>query len=177
MSSPVPDSGRPIEDLETGLRVPSDLLGGATMVAFGAFFLVNSGEDMRDWIWPRSLSLLLIVLGIALAVRGLARNGRRSTVRVVPGALRGREALHRGDSDVLLFAVAVVAFVALMNIVGFWLLTFLMVSAATNLLDPEPTRRKRIMGVLAALAVAVGGYVLFEIIFYVPFPNTPGMPF
>lgn len=177
MSSPVPDSGRPIEDLETQLRVPSDLFAGVAMVAFGTFFLVNSGEELTDWIWPRSLSQILIVLGVVLAVRGLTRNGRRTTVPVVPRALRGRGSLRRGDADVLLFAVAVVVFVAFMNIVGFWLLTFLMFSAAANLLDPEPTPRKRVIAVVAALAVAISGYVLFEIVFYVPFPNTPGLPF
>lgn len=117
------------------------------------------------------------MLGIALAVRGLARKGRQRTVPIIPAALRGRGALRRGDADVVLFAVAAVAYVALMNVVGFWLLTFLVVAAAANLLDPEPTRRKHIIGVVAALVLAVCGYVLFEIIFYVPFPGTPGMPF
>lgn len=48
MSSQVPDPARSTELSESGLRIPSDLLGGIIMVAFGAFFLVNSGEDMRD---------------------------------------------------------------------------------------------------------------------------------
>jgi hypothetical protein len=177
MTSPAPEQGRSTERAEAGLRIPSDLLAGIVMVAFGAFFLVNSGEDMRDWIWPRSLAQLLIGLGIALAVRGVTRKGRQRSVPVLPVALSGRAALRRGDSDVLLFAVAVVAYVALMNIVGFWLLTFLVVAVAANLLDPEPTRRKRIIGVVAALVLAIVGYVLFEVVFYVPFPGTPGLPF
>lgn len=177
MSPSAPESSHLAEATEAGPRIPLDLLGGVMMIAFGTFFLINSGEDLRDWIWPRSLAQLLIVLGIALAVKGLVRKRQQVTVPILPVALSGRSALRRGDADVLLFAVATVVYVALMNIIGFWLVTFVVVSVAATLLDPAPTRRKRIIGVVAAALLTLSGYVLFEVVFYVPFPGTPGLPF
>jgi hypothetical protein len=34
-----------------------------------------------------------------------------------------------------------------------------------------------VVSVVSALAVTVVGYIIFEIVFYVPFPGTPGLPF
>lgn len=166
----------PSED-EGGTRIPRDVVGGVIAIIIGAFFFAFSGEDVRDWIWPRTLAQVLFVLGVILTVRGLLPAGRQSTFPLVPRALRGRAALSRGDSDVLLFALGIVAYVALSPLIGFWLVTFLTVVTAAIALDLERTRRKRIRAVLVALALTVVGYVLFEIVFYVPFPGTPGLPF
>lgn len=177
MSSQLPDSGPLSEEGSSGPRVPVDVAGGALSIVFGFFFLWNSGEDMRDWIWPRTLSQLLMVLGAVLILRGLTASGRSRTVPVIPRALRGLSALKRGDADVLVFALMIVGYVALAPRLGFWLMTFLVVSAAATLLDLEITRRKRVIAVLVALAVCLVGYLLFEVVFYVPFPSTPGAPF
>jgi len=176
MTSPTPD---PTADVvvTSGPRIPVDLVGGSIAIAIAAFFYTFSGEDMRDWIWPRSLAQVLAVFGLILVFRGLSRAGREDALPLVPRALRGRAALKRGDTDVLLFALLVIAYVGLMNLLGFWLLTFLVVALGSMALDIEPTRRKRVISVVAALVLTAAGYVLFEIVFYVPFPSTPGLPF
>lgn len=174
-SAPEPTSAPEAE--VPGARIPLDVLGGGVSIAIGAFFFAFSGEDVRDWIWPRTLAQVLMVLGVVVLIGGLRPAGRNVTFPLVPRALRGRAALRRGDSDVLLFALGVIAYVVLMSLLGFWLVTFLVVAGAAMALDLGLTRRKRIVAVLVALALTVVGYVLFEIVFYVPFPGTPGLPF
>lgn len=176
-ASSAPDQASAPEGDVSGPRVPLDVLGGTISIVIGAFFFAFSGEDVRDWIWPRSLAQVLMVLGVLVLIRGLRSEGRRETFPLVPRALRGRAALRRGDSDVLLFALGVIAYVGLMSLLGFWLVTFLVVAGAAMALDLGLTRRKRIQAVLVALVLTVVGYVLFEIVFYVPFPSTPGLPF
>jgi hypothetical protein len=165
------------ETMSSGPRIPIDVAAGVIACAIASFFYAFSGEDLRDWIWPRSLAQFLGVAGILLVLRGLSPAGRTRSVPILPRALRGRAALRRGDSDVLLFALFVVAYAGLMNLLGFWLLTFIVVAFGSMALDLEPTRRKRVVSVISALAVTVVGYIIFEIVFYVPFPGTPGLPF
>jgi hypothetical protein len=165
------------EATSSGPQVPVDVVGGFIVCAIASFFYAFSGEDLGDWIWPRSLAQFLAVAGILLVFRGFSPSGRTRSVPFLPRALQGRAALRRGDSDVLIFALLVVAYVVLMDLLGFWLVTFVVVAFGSMALDLERTRRKRVISLLSAAAVTVVGYIIFEIVFYVPFPGTPGAPF
>ena len=153
------------EDRQARRRMPAELVGGLLMLGTAAFFRLNSGAGGLDWLFPVVLSYVLGAFGILLIVRGLAGSGGR--VPVVPPILRGQ------GVDVAVFIVLTVAYVGLMSLVGFWVMTALTIFAGAVYLDTERSARRLALAFGVALAACVVGFLLMTRVFYVPFPPMP----
>lgn len=140
----------------------ADLISGIVLAALGTFIIWNSGEGV-DWAFPRGLAYILIVVGIVLAVLGVARRGRLRRARRHDGT----EAF-----DAAVFCAITVAYVAMLSTLGVWLCTFLMVvGAGLFLTEGRPTRRRTAVMVVVATGVCLVGYVFFEVLFSINVPQ------
>lgn len=150
------------EDVGRSPRVGRDVLAALALFAIAGVLLSQSGADLRDWVLPRTLNYLLIVVGVVLLVRGLVRP--RETVHVVPR-------LSRGGRDAVLFVAVAVGYVAVMPIAGFWITSAVVIVVLSVALAESRNLRTVLVSVAAAVAICVVFYVLMLHVFYVPLPE------
>lgn len=150
-------------------QLPADLVGGLVMIGIAAVFRLESGDERLDWIFPVVLSYVLGGLGILLVIRGLL--GRGDRVPAVPPILRGQ------GVDVAVFLVLTVGYVALLERVGFWVMSALTIFVAAVYLDPVRSPRRLAIAAAVAVAVCIAAYLLLTRVFYVPFPPADWLPF
>ncbi len=155
-------------DAQTG-RIPMDLVGGVFLLAVVAVFVLNAGDDMLDWIFPLSLSYALGVIGVYLTIRGLVGFGQR-TDTLLP-------VLRRRGVDVFVFSCLTAAYVGLARLVGFWIMSIVMLFGGAVYLDHARTPRRIVGAALAAVAVCIVAYIVLRRIFYVPLPRAKWLPF
>lgn len=165
---PEDTDGAPDEDAPGTGRIPLDLVGGICLLAIVALFLGRAGQDRLDWIFPRTLSYGLAIIGVYLTVRGLLRMGDR-TDTLLP-ILRGR------GVDVVVFSVMVFLYVVLARPVGFWIMSAVTLFAGAVYLDPERTPKRIAIAAVVALLVCVLSFLLLERVFYVPVPRARWIP-
>jgi Tripartite tricarboxylate transporter TctB family len=164
VSTPDTETGRPERR-----QIPADAVAGLVMIGIAAVFRLKSGEERLDWIFPVALSYILGGLGILLVVRGLLGHGAR--VSAVPPVLRGQ------GLDVAIFVGLVVAYVVLLEPVGFWVMSVLTITVAAMYLDPERSLRRLAIAFAVAIGVCLAGWLLLTRVFYVPFPPADWLPF
>jgi hypothetical protein len=146
----------------------TDLIGGTVLIVIATFMLVNAGEGI-DWTFPVALAWILVATGVFLVVRGLVKIGRSKAV--VGDAGMANDKASR-DPVVGLFAVVGIVYVLLIEPVGFWAASALLIFGSALMLRGErPTRRSVSMLAAVSVGTCVVGYVMLQYILLIPLPN------
>lgn len=145
-----------------GPQISVDVLAALPLFLIAAVMLSKTGDEMRDWVMPRSLNYLLIVLGLILLLKGLVRPGTK--VPVIPPLVRGR-----GWDTAFFMAVAVVYVVAV-PVIGFWISSAAALFVLSVALAGQRDLRTYIQAAGTAVGVTVVAYLLMTYVFYVPLP-------
>jgi len=144
-----------------------DLVGALVLFAVGGIALSGMGTGMQNWLFPQVLTYLILFIAAVLLLRVMLG----TVVRHVPDLLRASREDHAVIVDVLVFCAIVLAYILLLDGLGFWLASFLMLSVASIYLTPNKTWRNIVLAVVVALAACALAYVIFLHVFYVPLPE------
>jgi hypothetical protein len=144
-----------------------DFVTALVLFGIGIFFLSSTGDGVKDWIFP----LLAIYLMLGMAVLLLGRFVLGVVQGRAPNIIEGFGKDRMVVVDLLVFGTMVLAYILLMNGIGFWLDSLLMLIAASIYLTKTRTRRSMILAVAVPLATCVLAYVIFLHVFYVPLPE------
>jgi hypothetical protein len=141
-------------------RVNSDLWGGLFLLAFGAGgVLLAGGSNPNVWGFPRVLSVLLLLFGAGLLVKGLVRPDRREIVTARTAA-----------GTVAPFMLGLVAYWVLLDRLGFIATTILLYATATWVLRRRFTLPAALLSLAVAAALTLAVYQLFANWLFVPLP-------
>lgn len=155
------------EEFRAG-RAGKDVLAGAILVLIGIVFLSQTGRSAADWVFPRLLTYVLIVIGAYFFLKALFellihhREFRVATPRL---------AEMDGFRDAVIMGAILVADVVLQGIIGFWAASFLMLAGASFYLGARSTARSALPALLVAVVVCVVAYGIFTLFFQVFFPT------
>ncbi len=149
-----------------------DLLTALVLFGVGAVFWVDPGADVKDWIFPRLATYLVLGIAVALTARVVFAAIMKRLPDVIPVNVDDRIAFV----DVLVFLVIVLAYMLVMYGIGFWLSSLLMLSLTSIYLTKERTRRNIILAVVVPLLTCIAAYFIFLHVFYVPFPKATWWP-
>ena len=144
-----------------------DFLTALVLFGIGAVFWSGIGADVKDWGFP--LLATYLILGIAVAL--LARVVLAAVLKRAPDIIDGFRENRIVIIDLLVFCAIVLAYVLVMNGLGFWLASFLMLTLASLYMTQEKTRRNLILAVVTPLGVCILAYFIFLRVFYVPLPE------
>ena len=153
---------------EQGPLVSVELVAGIVMLAFVSVFIFNSGDVLLDWVFPLVLATAGAVIGVYFVIRGLL--GRGAKMPLLPPLLRGKGVL------VAVFVVIAVFYTGLARVVGFWIMSWLMVFTASLYLAEERNLKQAAVSAVIALAISLVGFWLFSRVFFVPFPRATWLP-
>lgn len=156
------------EDSPPGPQVSQDLVGGLVLGSIVAVFLLRAGPMNRDWVFPLVLAWATGVVSAYLVVRGLLGHGERISAR--PTLFRG------GALDIGVFIAMAVAYVALLRPLGYWIMTSVMIFAASQYLDTRRSRANVVISAVVAIVVSLGAFLLLTKVFYVPVPKARWLP-
>lgn len=152
------------------IRVSEEILAAAVCFVLAGLFQSRTGISGRplEWVYPQWLLIFIAALGVVLLIRGLLGYGKK--YELVPPIARGQ------GRDVAVFILIAVVYVLLLEPVGFWPMSILMVFVASMILTIERTVKVAVVSALTAIAMAVVGHLIFRRIFYIPFPEPPWWP-
>lgn len=152
------------------IRVSEEILAAGVCFVLAGLFQSRTGISGRplEWVYPQWLLIFIAAVGVILLVRGLLGYGEK--YELVPPILRGE------GRDVAVFILIAVIYVLLLEPVGFWPTSILMVFVASMILTTERTVRTAAVAAVTAVAIAVIGHLVFRRIFYIPFPEPPWWP-
>ena len=152
--------------------IDRDLVSALVLFFLGAVSLSQMGTDMRNWLFPQVTTYLILFIAALLLLRVVVA----TVAKRAPDLLR----LTREDRgtlvDVAVFCAIVVVYVFLLDGLGFWLASFLMLSLASIYLTPDKTPRNISLAIVVPLVACVLAYVVFEHVFYVPVPEATWWP-
>ncbi len=154
------------------LIIDRDLLTALVLFGIGGVFLSDSGNDLKDWIFP--LLATYLVLGIAVALVLLVIF--RAIMKRLPDIPRLTAEDRIAYFDVLVFFLIVLAYILVMRGIGFWLSSLLMVTLTSIYLTLEKTRRNMILALVVPLLFCIAAFFVFTHVFYVPFPQATWWP-
>lgn len=149
-----------------------DLLTALVLFGVGAVFSADSGENVKDWIFP--LLATYLVLGIAGALFLLVIF--RAIMKRLPDIIHLTSEDRIAYFDVLVFILIVLAYVFVMYRLGFWLSSLLMLTLTSVYLTLEKTRKNIGLALVVPLVACVAAYFIFTHVFYVPFPEAAWWP-
>ena len=144
-----------------------DLVGALVLFLVGGVSLSGLGTGMQNWLFPQVLTYLIFFVGAVLMLRVMLG----AAVKHVPNIMRASREDHGVIVDVLVFCAIVLAYILLLDGLGFWLSSFLMLSLASIYLTPKKTRRNIVLAVVVSLVACALAYVVFLHVFYVPLPE------
>ncbi|MBF0278875.1 MAG: tripartite tricarboxylate transporter TctB family protein [SAR324 cluster bacterium] len=147
--------------------IDRDFLTALVLFSIGAVFLSDSGNDLKDWIFP--LMATYLVLGIASALLLIVIF--RAVMRRLPDSIHLSSGDRIASFDVLVFISIVLIYIFVMYGLGFWLSSFLMLLFTSIYLTLEKTQTNIKLAVIVPLCACVAAYLLFTHVFYVPFPE------
>lgn len=139
-----------------------DLVGALLLCAIGLVSVSQMGEGMRNWVFPRSLTYILFIVAAVLIVTGVRKYLQQKPAEIV---------IPAGAGGVIVFALGAIVYVFLINVLGFWIPSFLVLVVGTLYLSSERGWRAAAIASAIALGTCVGAYVLFTQIFYVALPQ------
>lgn len=149
--------------------VDRDVVSALLLFLIGGIFQSQMGTGMEDWIFPQVLTYLIMSIGALLLLRvALAKRA--------PDLLRMSREERGMVVDVGVFCVIVVTYMMVVNGLGFWLSSFLMLSLTSLYLTPQKTRRNITLAILVPLVACVLAYIVFLHVFYVPVPTATWWP-
>lgn len=147
--------------------IDRDFVSALILLAFGGIFLSVSGTDTRNWIFPRMLIYIILFAGAVLAARVLLG----PVVKHVPDLLNVSRDDRHAFVDVFVFCALVLGYILVMNGLGFWLASFIVLVLGSIYLTPEKTPRNLGIAVVVPLAACIVAYFVFLHVFYVPVPT------
>lgn len=152
------------------IRVSEETLAAGVCFVLVGLFQSRTGISGRDleWVYPQWLLIFIAALGVVLLVRGLLGYGEK--YELVPPIFRGQ------GRDVAVFILIAIGYVLLLEPVGFWPMSILMVFVSSMILTSERTVRAAVVSAVTAIAIAIVGYLVFRRVFYIPFPEPPWWP-
>lgn len=152
--------------------VDRDVVSALLLFLIGGIFQSRMGTGMEDWIFPQVLTYLIMSIGALLLLRVLlaALAKRASDLLRISRDERGMVI------DVVVFCVIVVTYMMVVNGLGFWLSSFLMLSLTSLYLTPQKTRRNVTLAVVVPLVACVLAYIVLLHVFYVPVPTATWWP-
>lgn len=156
-----------------------ELLTALVLFGIGAVFLVDSGANIKDWIFPLLATYLILGIAVALVVRVVFA----AIMKRLPDTIHLTSEYRIPFIDMLGFSLIVLAYLLVMYSLGFWLSSFLMLTLTSVYLTLDKTeknlekQRKNIrMALVVPLATCVAAYLIFTHVFYVPFPEATWWP-
>jgi len=149
-----------------------DFLTALVLFGIGGVFLSNSGDDLKDWIFP--LLATYVALGIAVALVLLVIF--RAIMNRLPDILHLTADERIAYFDVLVFFLIVLAYILVMRGIGFWLSSLLMVTLTSINLTLEKTRHNMMLALVVPLLFCIVAFFVFTHVFYVPFPKGTWWP-
>ncbi len=153
--------------LPAGARVHSTSnlwIGGFALIIAGLTWWELDGVDLQSAVLPKVCAALMVI--VALGLLGKAWQLRRSPKE------EKIKAANLDSRRVLLAVLLAVAYVLLLPVIGFYVMTFVVFCLLAMLLAPRPGGLKKLpvimlTGGLACLAF----YLVFQRVFNVPFPE------
>lgn len=152
--------------------VDRDLVSALALFFIGGVSLTQMGTGMRNWIFPQVLTFLILFIAVLLAARVVLAPVTKRIPDIVRVSHEGRGMFV----DVLVFCAIVLAYILVMNGLGFWLSSFLMLVLASIYLTPNKTPRNIGLAIIVPLVTCVLAYVVFLHLFYVPVPEASWWP-
>ena len=149
-----------------------DLLTALVLFGVGAVFSADSGDDLKDWIFP--LLATYLVLGVALALLSLVIF--RAIMKRHPDIIHLTSEDRIAYFDAFVFFLIVLAYILVMSGLGFWLSSLLMVSLTSIYLTLDKTRKNIWLALVVPFVTCVVAYFVFTHVFYVPFPEAAWWP-
>jgi hypothetical protein len=142
-------------------RLSPDVYGALGSVALvGIAFYGMAGRTGASWIFPRVLAWTLLGFSVLLLIRALVHSER---VRMWQTRQVAR--------DVLVFVLGVLVFLLAIPRLGFWIPSFITVTAAITLLGEDRSYRTLLKAAMGALIVVVIFYFVFFETFNVRLPQ------
>jgi len=154
------------------LIIDRDLLTALVLFGIGAVFSADSGDNVKDWIFP--LLATYLVLGIAVALVLLVIF--RAIMKRLPDIPHLTEEDRIAYFDVLVFFLIVLAYILVMRGIGFWLSSLLMVTLTSIYLTLEKTRHNMMLALVVPLLFCIVAFFVFTHVFYIPFPEATWWP-
>jgi len=154
------------------LIIDRDLLTALVLFGVGAVFSADSGDNVKDWIFP--LLATYLVLGIAVALVLLVIF--RAIMKRLPDIPHLTEEDRIAYFDVLVFFLIVLAYILVMRGIGFWLSSLLMVTLTSIYLTLEKTRHNMMLALVVPLLFCIVAFFVFTHVFYIPFPEATWWP-
>ncbi len=152
--------------------VDRDLVSALVLFLIGGVALSGMGTDMRNWLFPQVLTYLILFIGVLLVLRVVLAAVTKRAPDIVRASREGRGILV----DVLVFCAIVLAYILVLDGLGFWLSSFLMLSLASIYLTRHKTLRNVSLAVVVPLLACVLAYFVFMHLFYVPLPEASWWP-
>jgi uncharacterized membrane protein len=115
--------------------IDRDLVSALVLFFIGGVSLSAMGTDMRNWIFPRVLTYLILIVATVLVARVVLAAVKKRA----PDIMRTSREDRGIFVDVLVFCAIVLAYILVVNGLGFWLSSFLMLSLASIYLTPDKT--------------------------------------
>lgn len=144
-----------------------DLVSGLVLFVIGGVALSAMGTDPRNWIFPQVLTYLILFMAALLVGRVLLGTAVKRAPDIMRATREGRSAFV----DLLVFCTIVLVYILVVNGLGFWLSSFLMLSLASLYLTPQKTPRNIGLSIVVPLVACVLAYLVFLHLFYVPLPE------
>ena len=140
-----------------------DLVTGLVLLCVYALFIADSSADPKDWIFPILANYVILIIGIVLFARG--------AFALIFKRLHADKEDRVALIDVLVFFLITLVYMFIMYGLGFWLSSWLMLSATSIYLTLDKTPRNIRIAMLVPLGTCIACYYAFLYFFYVPFPR------
>jgi putative tricarboxylic transport membrane protein len=148
------------------LRKYKEVLTGAFLLAFSAFFFYNAGsirllgkQIITARAFPRTLAVLLGFLSLWMLVEGCMKLAKNSSPRA---AASGTPKDYSGAARIGLTIIALIVYILCMRPVGFLLSTIAYTFVQTLILTPRENRDYR-MAVITSIVLPT---IIYGIFFY-----------
>jgi Tripartite tricarboxylate transporter TctB family len=152
--------------------VDRDFVSALVLFLIGGVSLSALGTDTRNWLFPRVLTYLILVVATVLVVRVVLA----AVMKRAPDILRASREDRGIFIDVVVLCAIVLAYILVVEGLGFWLSSFLMLSLASIYLTPDKTLHNVGLAVVVPLVACVVAYFIFLHVFYVPLPEATWLP-
>ena len=149
------------------LILDRDLLTALILFGIGGVFLSDSGNDLKDWIFPLLATYLVLGIDVALFLLVILR----AIMKRLPDIPHLTEEDRVAYFDVLVFFLIVLTYILVMRGIGFWLSSLLMVTLTSIYLTLEKTRHNMMLALVVPLLFCIVAFFVFTHVFYVPFPK------
>lgn len=147
--------------------VDRDFVSALILFLVGGVALSAMGTDPRNWIFPQVLTYLILFMAALL----MGRVVLGAVVKHAPDIMRSTREGRSAFVDLLVFCAIVVVYILVVDGLGFWLASFLMLSVTSIYLTPRKTLRNIGLAIVVPLVACVLAYAVFLHLFYVPVPE------